>query len=75
MSDEEYEREMDKLKAHLSILEEVLQKYEEDQRYGWTMKKNKVKWHSLQVYLRKRMYARLKEGFRTPVYEMEVCIC
>ena len=34
MSDEEFEREMAELKAHLSILEEVLQKYEEDQKYG-----------------------------------------
>ena len=58
-----YEREMAKLMAHLSILEEVLQKYEEDQRYGWKMKNIKVKWHSLQVDLRKRMYARLKERF------------
>ena len=34
MSDEEFEREMAELKAHLSILEEVLQKYEEEQKYG-----------------------------------------
>ena len=39
MSDEEYEREIAKLKEHLSILEEVLQKYEEYRRYGWKMKK------------------------------------
>jgi len=39
------------------------------------MKKKKVRWHSLQVELIKRMYDRLKEEFRTAEYEMQVCIC
>jgi hypothetical protein len=44
ISDEEFDREMSEFKVHLNVLMELLQKYEEDQRYGWTMKKKKVRW-------------------------------
>jgi hypothetical protein len=75
MSDDKFEKEMVELRVHLNVLMEFLQKYEEDQRYGWTMKKKKVRWHSLQMKLRKRMYARLKEELREAEYEEEVYIC
>ena len=44
---------------------------EENQRYGWVMKR-KVRWQSLQVNLRQKMYARLKEELREAESEMEV---
>lgn len=61
MSDEEFEREMAKLNIHISVLVELLQEYEEDERYIWTMKKKKVRCHSLQMKLKERLYFILKE--------------
>jgi hypothetical protein len=75
MSNEELEREMVEIKVHLSVLEEWLQEYEEDQRYGWRIEKRKVSWHSLQVKLRQRMFSRLKEELRATECEMEVWLC
>lgn len=33
MSDEEFDREMEELKVHVSVLVDLLQEYEEDKRY------------------------------------------
>ena len=47
---------------------------EENQRYGWVMKK-KVRWHSLEVKLQQKMFAELKKELREFEYEMEVSYC
>jgi hypothetical protein len=47
MSQEEFDKEMVELKKELSILIMLLEEYEEDQRYGWTLKKKNVRWRSL----------------------------
>ena len=47
MSKEDYERELVYIGLKLIHLEMILQK--ENQMYGWIMKKNKVRWISLQV--------------------------
>ena len=47
LSDEEYEREKAKIKVHLEVMMELLQKEEEDQRCGFHVKR-KLKWHKLQ---------------------------
>ena len=56
------------IEVQLEILEELLQKGEEDQRYGWIMPK-KVKWHMLQVKLKSRFNAKLREAFKVTEYE------
>jgi hypothetical protein len=38
-----------------------MKEYGEDQRCGLTMKNKKVRWHSLQVKLRKMMYVRVQD--------------
>ena len=48
---------------------------EETQRYGWVMRKRKVRWHSLQVKLRQNIYSRLKEELRGVESEIEVSYC
>ena len=47
---------------------------EENQRYGWIMKK-KVRWNSLQVKLQQKMFADLKKEIIEAEYEMEVSYC
>ena len=37
---------------------------ERNQQYGGVMKKDKMRWYSLQVKLRQGIYARLKEELR-----------
>ena len=56
------------------MLEELLLRGKEDQRYGWILPK-KVKWHMLQVKLKNRFNAKLREAFRTVEYEDKGCIC
>jgi hypothetical protein len=43
MSQEEFDREFVELKERLSIVMKLLQESEENQRYGWNVKR-KVKW-------------------------------
>jgi hypothetical protein len=49
MSDEEFDKKMVELKAHLNYVEHIIQESEENHRYGWTLRKKRVKWHMLQV--------------------------
>jgi len=44
INEEEYDREIAKIRIHLDLLMELLQRIDEDQRCGWTMRR-KVKWH------------------------------
>ena len=47
MSEEEYDQELTKIRRHLSLLMELLQKKQEDTCLGWKLK-GKVKWYDLQ---------------------------
>ena len=47
---------------------------EENQRYGWIMKRE-VRWHSLQVKLQQKMFAELKKELREVESEMELLYC
>lgn len=53
-SDEEFKRELVEMKAWLNVLMELLQKDEEDKRYGWVLRK-KVKRHKLQVKFKHKL--------------------
>lgn len=44
MSDEEFDREFNEIKVQLNVLMELLQKGEEDHRYGWVLQKRRIKW-------------------------------
>jgi hypothetical protein len=46
MSDEEYEREKDEIVVHIEVLMELLQRNEEDHRYGFLMRR-KIRWHKI----------------------------
>jgi hypothetical protein len=52
MSNEEIDKEMVELKERLNIVMKFLQESEEDQRYGWIVRKMKVKWNMLQVKMK-----------------------
>ena len=73
MSPQQYDRELVDIGLQLIISEMPLQK--ENQRYGWIMKRKKVRWHSLRVDLMKNSSSRLKEKLRTTDSEMEVSYC
>ena len=45
MSQEERDKEITKLREQLNVLRMLL---EENQRQGWVLRKNAVKWHKLQ---------------------------
>jgi hypothetical protein len=47
MNQEEFDREFVELKERLNTIMKLLQEGEEDQRYGWVLRKRKVKWHML----------------------------
>ena len=48
MTQEVFDREITELKAIMDAIIVLLEKCEEDQRYGWTMKRKKIKWKLLQ---------------------------
>jgi len=48
INEEEYDREIAKIRIHLDLLMDLLKRSDEDQICGWTMRK-KVKWHRLQI--------------------------
>jgi hypothetical protein len=75
MSDEEFNREIAKMKAYLSVLMEMLQESEEDQIFGWMLRKKKVKWNMLQVKLKHGLRARLRKEPKAVECEMLFCIC
>ena len=75
MSDEEFDREIVEMKIHLSVLMELLHENEEDQRYGWILRKRRVKWPMLQVKLKHRLSAWLRKELRETEYELRGCIC
>ena len=73
---EERNREFLELARDIWCFEKRIQAVaEETQRYGWVMRKRKVRWHSLQMKLRKNIYVRLKEELREVESEMEVSYC
>jgi len=47
MNQEEFDREFVESKKRLDTIMKLLQEGEEDQRYGWVLRKRKVKWHML----------------------------
>ena len=49
MSQETFEREMVEIRESLRKLMELLQRSEEEQYYGWILRKKKVKWPTLQL--------------------------
>jgi hypothetical protein len=65
---------MVEIKIHLNVLMEFLKEYEKYQIYGWTLKKNKVRWNSLQMKLRQSIYAKLKRELGESKYEVNVCL-
>ena len=61
-SQEECNREFLGLARDIWCFDKCIQAVaKETQRYGWVMRKRKVRWKSLQVNLRKKMYTRLKK--------------
>jgi hypothetical protein len=75
MNEEECDREITEIRIHLDLLMELLQRSDEDQRCGWTMRK-KVKWHRLQVKWEHRLYGQLKEELlREAEYHEDVMVC
>ena len=60
LSDEEYQREKAKIKFHLEVMMELLQKKEEDHRCGFLVKR-KMKCHKLHMRREKLMNAQYEE--------------
>jgi len=60
MSDEEYERKKAEIEVCLEVLMEWLQKEEEDQRYGFLMRR-KMRWHKLQKKREQLVNSQCKE--------------
>ena len=74
-SQEECNRELLELAKDILCFEKHMQAAkEENQRYGWVMKK-KGRWHSLQVKLQQKMFVGLKKELREVESEMEVSYC
>ena len=72
---EEWNRELLELARDILCFEKHMQAAEEEnQRYGWVMKK-KVRWNSLQVKLQQKMFAELKKELKEVESEMEVSYC
>ena len=73
LSQDRLDKRLAKIEVHLEILEELLLRGKEYQRYGWIFP-NKLKWRMLQVKLKNRFNANLREAFRTVEYEDKGCI-
>ena len=74
LSQDRLAKRLAEIEVHIEMLEELLLRGKEDQRYGWIFPK-KVKWHMLQVKLKNRFNAKLREAFRIVEYEDKGCIC
>jgi len=55
MSQNEFDKEFDNIKANLDAMIMLLEGQREYQRKGWTIRRKDVRWNSLQVKLRKSM--------------------
>jgi hypothetical protein len=75
MSQEVLDKEMAVLKASVDAIIMLLEDCERGQRYGWTMKKKKIKWKMLQIKIKRRMYARLREELRAAELKVEDDYC
>ena len=75
-SQEECSKELLELARDILCFEKHMQvaTEEENQRYGWVMKK-KVRWNSIQVKLQQKMFVELKQELREVESEMEVSYC
>ena len=73
LSQDRLDKRLAEIEVQLEMLEELLLRGKEDQRYRWILPK-KVKWHMLQVKLKNRFNAKLREAFRTVEYEDKGCI-
>jgi hypothetical protein len=56
MNQEEFDREFTEVKERLSIILKLLQESNEDQRWGWNVKK-KVKWPIVHLSMKKLMHS------------------
>lgn len=74
LSQDRLDRRLAEIEVQLEMLEELLQKGEEDQRYGWILPK-KVRWHMLQMKLKRRFNVKLREAFKVTKCENKGCIC
>ena len=74
-SQEEWNRDLLDLAKYILCFENHMQAVEEEnQRYGWVMKRE-VRWNSLQVKLQQNMFVELKKELKEVEYEMEVSYC
>ena len=72
---QEDDRELLELEKDILCFENHMQVVEEEnQRYGWVMKRE-VRWHSLQVKLQQNMFVGLEKEIKEVEYEMEVSYC
>ena len=74
MSDEEYERELVEIKAQLNALTKLIQHNEDNQQYGWNLRKRvkcpvEILWAKKQ---RQKLRHRLKEELKTTECEEAV---
>ena len=72
MSQEEIDKEIAEMKEQLNVLRMIL---EENQRLGWVLKKQQVKWYKLNRKIQQRQVKWLREKLREDELEMEVSIC
>ena len=70
MSQEVIDKDIAELKASIDAIIMLLKDFERGQRYGWTMKRKKIKWKLLRKQINSRMYIRLREELR--VTELKV---
>ena len=63
LSEEEYEREQAEIVVHLELLMEMLQRSDEDQKHGWTMRR-RVKWQRLQEKRNQQVNLEIAEELR-----------
>ena len=53
----------------------LLEDCERGQRYGWNMKRKKIKWKLLQTQIKKRIYIRLREELREAELKVKYGYC
>ena len=56
MSQEALDKDIAELKASIDAIIMLLEDCERGQRYGWTMKRKKIKWKLLRKQIKRRMY-------------------
>jgi hypothetical protein len=72
-SQEKLDRELVEIKVQLEVMEEFVQRNMEEQRYGWVLRRKRIKWIQLKRRLMYDTRVQLEEELREAELQQRMC--